>query len=189
MPKKIDQAARYAIAKRLREGVRAQVLAREYGVTVRTIYRCDQLIREVREERGVREEVIVCRVSKAELEAFDAKLAAAGVRNRSEAMRNLIRNTNGIAVPNAGLAVALHNARAALNKVGGNVTQIAKRMNDAKNRGQHQSVNEDDLQSIRHLAVYIRRFANELDLMKRGQEADFALEVSEELARLAKRGV
>ncbi len=68
MPRKIDHAARYAIAKRLRAGVRPQVLAREYGVTVRTIYRCDQVIREVREERGVHEEVIVCRVSKAELE-------------------------------------------------------------------------------------------------------------------------
>ena len=189
MSRKIDHAARYAIARRLREGVRAQVLAREYGVTVRTIYRCDQLIREIREERGVREEVIVCRVSKAELEAFDAKLAAAGVRNRSEAMRNLIRATNGIAVPDAEMAEALHDVKTALNRVGNNVTQIAKRMNDAKNRGQHQSVNEDDLKSIRHLAGFVLRLAGNLDLMKRGQEADLAQEVSEELARLAARGV
>ena len=189
MPRKIDHAARYAIAKRLRAGVRPQVLAREYGVTVRTIYRCDQVIREVREERGVREAVVVCRVSKAELEAFDAKLRAAGVGNRSEALRNLIRATGGIAVPDAELARALHEARASLNRVGNNVSQIAKRMNDAKNRGQHQSIDEDDLRSIRHLAGYVLGLADDLALMKEGRDTDLRQEVSAELARLAERGV
>lgn len=189
MPRKIDHATRHAIARKLREGVRPQVLAREHGVTVRTIYRCDQVIREVREERGVRSEIVVCRVSRAELDAFDAKLAAAGVGNRSEALRNLIRNTNGIAVPDAALAQALHDARAALNRVGNNVTQIAKRMNDAKNRGLRPPFDENDLQSIRHLAGYVLGLADRLDLMKRGQEADLAQEVSKELARLAARGV
>ena len=189
MPRKIDHAARHAIAKRLRDGVRPQVLAREYGVTVRTIYRCDQTVREVREERGMRSETVVCRVSKAELDAFDAKLRASGVGNRSEALRNLIRATGGVAAPDAEMVQALHDARAALNRVGNNVTQIAKRMNDAKNRGQPLPFKDADLQQARHLAGYVLGFADQLGSMAEGRRAKLELEVSDELARLAERGV
>ncbi len=94
-----------------------------------------QFMRQIQIERGSRTETVVCRVSPADLALFDEKLKEAGVRNRSEALRNVIRNVGGIAAPDAELAEALHAMKAALNRVGNNVSQIAKRMNDAKNRG------------------------------------------------------
>ncbi len=189
MTKKLDHTTRQSIAKKVREGVRPQVLAREYGVTVRTVYRCAQVMRDIQIESGNRTEVIVCRVSPADLALFDAKLKEAGVRNRSEALRNVIRNTTGIAMPDAALAEALTGMKGALNKVGNNVVQIAKRMNEASNRGQPVTFAEGDLMKIRHLARFVLDFADQADLMARGRSATLDLQISDELRRMAERGV
>ena len=178
MTRRLDHTTRQSIAKKVREGARPQVLAREYGVTVRTVYRCAQLMRDIQIERGSRTEVIVCRVSPADLAQFDAKLKEAG-----------IRNTSGMAMPDAELAEALLSMKGALNKVGNNVTQIAKRMNDAKNQGQPLPFAEEDLVEMRHLAGFILDFADEADLMARGRRAALELKISDELKRMAERGV
>ena len=70
MARRLDHTTRQSIAKKMREGVRPQVLAREYGVTVRTVYRCAQSMREIQIERGSRTETVVCRVSPADLALF-----------------------------------------------------------------------------------------------------------------------
>ena len=158
MTRRLDHTTRQSIAKKVREGVRPQVLAREYGVTVRTVYRCAQLMRDIQIERGSRTEVIVCRVSPADLAQFDAKLKETGIRNRSEALRNVIRNTNGMAMPDAELAEALLSMK-------------------------------EDLMQMRHLAGFILDFADEADLMARGRRAALELKISDELKRMAERGV
>jgi hypothetical protein len=189
MTKKLDHTTRQSIAKKVREGVRPQVLAREYGVTVRTIYRCAEVMREIQIKRGSRTEVIVCRVSPADLAQFDAKLKEAGIRNRSEALRNVIRNTNGMAMPDAELVQALTGMKSALNKVGSNVVQIAKRMNEARNMGQPLPFKEEELIEVRHLGAFILDFADQADLMARGRSATLKVEVSDALRRMAARGV
>jgi len=189
MAKKLDHTTRQSIAKKVREGVRPHVLAREYGVTVRTVYRCAQLMRDIQIERGSRTEVVVCRVSPADLTQFDAKLKEAGIRNRSEALRNVIRNTNGMAMPDAKLVEALTGMKGALNKIGNNVVQIARRMNEARNMGRPVPFKEEDLIELRHLAGFILDFADQADLMARGRSATLQLTISDELKRMAERGV
>lgn len=132
---------------------------------------------------------MVCRVSPADLALFDEKLKEAGVRNRSEALRNVIRNVGGIAAPDAELAEALHAMKGALNRVGNNVSQIARRMNDAKNRGQAIPFSAADHAEIRHLTGMALDFADEVALMADGRRRTFELKISDELKNLAKRGV
>ena len=189
MTRRLDHTTRQSIAKKMREGVRPDVLAREYGVTVRTVYRCAQFMREIQIERGSRTETVVCRVSPADLALFDEKLKEAGVRNRSEALRNVIRNVGGMAAPDAELAEALLAMKGALNKVGNNVSQIARRMNDAKNRGQALPFSETDHTEIRHLAGMVLDFADEIALMADGRRSLLELKIANELKTLAKRGV
>ena len=62
----------------------------------------------------------------------------------------MIRNTAGMAMPDAELAEALLSMKGALNKVGNNVTQTAKRMNDDKNQGQPLPFAEEDPMEMRH---------------------------------------
>ena len=92
-------------------------------------------------------------------------------------------------MPDAELAEALLSMKGALNKVGNNVTHIAKRMNDAKNQGQPLPFAEEDLMEMRHLAGFIPDFADEADLMARGRRAALELKISDELKRMAERGV
>jgi hypothetical protein len=146
-------------------------------------------MRDIQIERGSRTEVIVCRVSPADLTQFDAKLKKAGIRNRSDALRNVIRNTAGMAMPDAELTEALLSMKGALNKVGNNVTQIAKRVNDAKNQGRPLPFAEEALMEMRHLAGFILGFADEADLMARGRRVYLELTISDELKRMAERGV
>jgi hypothetical protein len=101
----------------------------------------------------------------------------------------VIRNTNGMAMPDVELAEALLSMKGALNKVGNNVTQIAKRMSDAKNKGQPLPSAEEGLVEMRHLAGFILDFADEAGLMVRGRRAAFELKISDELKRMAERGV
>lgn len=189
MARRLDHATRQSIAKKVREGVRPAVLAREYGVTVRTVYRCAETMRQIQVERDSRTEVVVCRVSPADLAVFDAKLKKAGIRNRSEALRNVMRNTNGMAMPDAEMVEALTGMKGALNKVGNNVTQIAKRMNEAKNKGQPVLFDDEDLTAIRHLAGQVLDFADQVWSMAEGRRERLDLEISDELKRLAERGV
>lgn len=108
----------------------------------------------------------MCRVSPADLALFDAKLKEAGIRNRSEALLSM---------------------KGALNKVGNNLTQIAKRMNDAKDQGQPLPFAEEDLMEMRQLARLVLEFADEADLMARGRRAALELKISDELRRMAER--
>lgn len=146
-------------------------------------------MREIQIESGSRTEVIVCRFSPADLALLDAKLKEAGVRNRSEALRNVIRNTTGMAMPDAELAEALLSMKGALNKAGNNVVQIAKRMNEANNRGQPVTFAQRDLMEVRHLARFVLDFADQADLMARGRSATLDLQISDGLRRMAERGV
>lgn len=189
MARKLDHTTRQTIAKKVREGVRPELLAREYGVTVRTVYRCAQFMREMQAERESRTKTVVCRVSPADLALFDEKLSEAGIRNRSAALRNVIRNVGGMAAPDAELAEALLTMKGALNRVGNNVSQIARRMNDAKNRGQNLPFNETDHAEIRHLAGMVLDFADAVALMAEGRRRTLELEIADELKDLAKRGV
>lgn len=86
-------------------------------------------------------------------------------------------------------AEALNAMKGALNKVGNNVSQIAKRMNDAKNRGQSLPFREADHAEIRHLAGMVLDFADEIALMADGRRSKMELKISDELKNLAKRGV
>lgn len=58
----------------------------------------------------------------ADLTLFDQKLKEIGVRNRSEVLSNVIQNVGRIAALDAELAESPHATKAALNRVGNNIS-------------------------------------------------------------------
>jgi len=144
-------------------------------------------MRQLQIERGSRTETVVCRVSPSELAVFDERLRATGLHNRSAALRTVIQSVGGMAAPDAELAEALNAMKAALNRVGNNVSQIARRMNDAKNRGQALPFHEMEHAEIRHLAGMVLDFADEIALMARSRRSTLELTISNELKTLARR--
>lgn len=94
-----------------------------------------------------------------------------------------------MAVPDAELAEALLAMKGALNKVGNNVSQTARPMNDAKNRGQSLPFSQEDHAEMRHLAGMMLGFADEVALMADGWRSSLEPRISDELNNLAKRDV
>ncbi|MGR3482039.1 hypothetical protein [Salipiger marinus] len=120
---------------------------------------------------------------------FDAKLKEVGIGTRSEALRNVIRTVGGMAVPDAEMIEALQAMKHALYEVGNTVFQIARRMNDARNRGQDLPFSETDHAEIRHLARMMLDFADEVALMAEGRRSTLELRIADELRRLAERAL
>ena len=79
------------------------------------------------------------------------------------------------------MAEARHAMKGAFNRVGKNVSQIARRMNDAKNRGQALPFSEADHVEIRHLARMVLDIADEVALMADGRRSTLDLKISDEL--------
>ena len=69
--------------------------------------------------------ILSARVSKAELQAFDAMVAVLGYRSRSDALRAMIRVGSGFLEFSRENAEALGEVQTALHKIGVNVNQIA----------------------------------------------------------------
>lgn len=117
--------------------------------------------------------------------AFDAVLARHSVASRADGLRRLIRASNGVFQPDEHLADELQGFRASLNRVGNNITQIAKRLNEAKQKGIAPAFGAASLDQIKSLAMFIRSFANEIDLLAQRRSKGMTLAANAALEELA----
>ncbi|MGB6231267.1 MAG: hypothetical protein WBF53_14190 [Litorimonas sp.] len=166
---RLSRADRQTIVRERGRGVGTKVLAERFGVTERTIFYTVQTDGERRRERHVRSKVITVTVTVEEAEAFDAVLAEHGIGTRADGLRRLIAAANGIYRPEPDLAEALLGVRAALNRVGNNVTQIAKRLNEAKLKGMAPTFGPASIDQMRSLAGLVLETADQVDLVVRGR--------------------
>ena len=96
-------------------------------------------LRKIR-DRGLRDDpastsmgrAITVRVSAAEYGAFEAAIARAGYRNRSDGLRALIRLATGFLELSAGEAADLDALSRELNKIGVNINQMARLANSGR---------------------------------------------------------
>lgn len=63
-----------------------------------------------------------------------------------------MQGSSGIFLPDEHLSSELSSFRAALNRVGNNITQIARRMNEAKKRGMPAPWSDRQYEEVRSLA-------------------------------------
>lgn len=115
--------------------------------------------------------ILSTRVTAEEMLAFDAALAAAGYRSRSEALRALLRGAGGAVSVTAAEAELLGTLAHELHKVGVNVNQIAL----AANRRQISLVMSqwEELRALRQLLPELRLGIGRLVALRRkaGQTA------------------
>lgn len=100
-------------------------------------------------------------------------------------MRRLVQAAGELFQPDAHLADGLAGMRASLNRVGNNVTQIAKRMNEANLRGARPPFSDRDLTQMRQLAGFVLDFADQVDLLARRRVEGVSLVAGEALRELA----
>ncbi|MGB7242598.1 MAG: transposase [Sulfitobacter sp.] len=176
---------RLMIVREAAKGADVKGLALRFGVTRRTIHYTIKREKDRRRDTGVRTAAASVTVTPDEMKAFDAELARHGFDSRADGLRALMQATNGIFVPDEHLANELAGYRAALNRVGNNITQIARRLNEAKKRGMPASWSEKQYEEIRALAGMVLQMGDQIDLLVRRRNATMTVTVTDVLREFA----
>ena len=186
--RRLTETERLNIAQERLQGVAAGDLATRYGVSLKSVYNAANHAADRQTANGSRPKVIGVRVSPKELQRFDAALARHGVVHRSDALRCLILAADDILRPDEGMTDELRNLSAALNRVGNNVNQVARRLNEAKIKGERLPYTAASHAEIRDLAALVFDMADQIQEMFRGRRRVLDLEVTKALAGLARQG-
>lgn len=186
--RRLTETERLNIAQERLQGVAAGDLATRYGVSLKSVYNAANHAADRQTANGSRPKVIGVRVSPKELQRFDAALARHGVVHRSDALRCLILAADDILRPDEGMTDELRELSAALNRVGNNVNQVARRLNEAKIKGERLPYTAASHAEIRDLAVLVFDMADQIQEMFRGRRRVLDLEVTKALVGLARQG-
>jgi transposase-like protein len=130
--KRLTQNQRFAIVRKRAEGEPIEDLAREFGVTTRSIFYTLKADQSRKLDARVRSELVNVRLTPNELAGFDAVLTRHDIASRAEGMRRLIHASNDLFVPDDELANQMQGLSASLNRTGNHINQIAQRLNEAK---------------------------------------------------------
>lgn len=183
--RRLSDLERLEIVREIHEGISSSVLATRFDVTVRTIQYTIRRETHRKRDSGIRTETVSVTLTPEELTRFDGLLARHEIKYRSDGLRRLIQSANGVFQPDHHLAAELGRFRAALNRVGNNVTQIAKRMNEANNKGLRPQFGRASLTQMRSLAGLVLEFADQIDLLARRRSDGISLVIDDILKELA----
>jgi hypothetical protein len=186
--RRLTETERLSIAKERAQGVAAAELATRYGVSLKSVYNAANHSADRQTVNGSRPKVIGVRVSARELQRFDAALSRHGIARRSDALRCLILAADDLLRPDDGMTEELRALSAALNRVGNNVNQVARRLNEAKLKGERLPYTPASHSEIRDLAVLVFDMADQIQEMFRARRRALDLEVTKALAGLARQG-
>ena len=185
--RRLTETERLHISQERSQGVAAGDLATRYGVSLKSVYNAANHAADRQTANGSRPKVVGVRVSPKELQRFDAALARHGVLHRSDALRCLILAADDILRPDEGMTDELRGLSAALNRVGNNVNQVARRLNEAKLKGERLPYTPASHAEIRDLAVLVFDMADQIQEMFRARRRALDLEVTKALADLARQ--
>ena len=181
-----DQERRQIVRERAK-GVAVRDLAIALKVSPKTVYNVLNHGRSAVSANDSRTRVLTMRVTERDLRGFDAALSRRGIAHRSDAMRCLMLATDDLLRPDEGMTEELRALSAALNRVGNNVNQIARRLNEAKLKGERLPYTAASHAEIRDLAVLVFELADQIQEMFRARRRVLDLEVTRALAGLAQQ--
>ena len=167
--RRLTENERLGIARERAEGVPVQALADRYGVSRVSIYNAAHHGSERRAANRSRSRVIGIRVSDRDLQGFDATLARRGIVHRSDALRCLMLAADDLLRPDVAMTAELRAMSAALNRAGNNVNQVARRLNEAKLKGEPLRYGAESHAGIRDLAGLVFDMADQIQALYRAR--------------------
>jgi hypothetical protein len=159
-------------------------LASRYGVSLVSVYNAVNHASGRRISNGSRSRVLNLRVSEAELRAFDASLSRRGITHRTDALRRFVMAADDLLAPDEYMTEELRGLGAALNRVGNNINQIARRLNEGRVRGEVAKLSVPEQAEIRALAGLVFDMSDQIQELARNRRRALELEVSQALAPL-----
>lgn len=182
--RRLTDQERHRITRDRAKGVSVRVLATRLGVSEKTVYNVLSHGRAARSANGSRTRVLTMRISEGDLRAFDDCLSRRRIAHRSEAMRRLLLAASGLLAPDDHLVDEMRGLGAALNRVGNNVNQIARRLNEARVRGEALPWTGTGPTEVRALAGLIFTLADQIQDLSRNRRERLKIEVDKALAPL-----
>ncbi|MFV1577476.1 hypothetical protein VWZ87_12360 [Phaeobacter sp. JH20_37] len=183
--KRLTQNQRFAIVRKRAEGVPIEDLAREFGVTTRSIFYTLKADQSRKLDARVRSELVNVRLTPKELASFDAVLTRHDINSRAEGLRRLIHASNDLFVPDDELANQMQGLSASLNRTGNNINQIAQRLNEAKRQGKTPTYGNSAHGQVRALARLIFDIADQVQDMAQRRRSALSGEVARVLGGFA----
>ena len=185
--RRLTDQERLQIVRERAKGVPVRDLAIALNVSPKTVYNVLSHGRSAVSANDSRTRVLTMRVTERDLRGFDAALSRRGIAHRSDALRCLILATDDILRPDQNMTEELRGLSAALNRVGNNVNQVARRLNEAKLKGERLPYTPASHAEIRDLAVLVFDMADQIQEMFRARRRALDLEVTKALAGLAQQ--
>ena len=182
---RLTRNQKFDIVRSRENGASVQGLARDFGVTPRTIYYTLRSERDRRRDGGTRTQQVSVTVTEDELATFDVVLRRHNVRSRSDGLRQLIQIAEDLFVPDDDMGDALHGVSASLNRIGNNVSQIAKRMNEANIKGMRPPFPDQSYNQMRSLAGFVFEMGDQVQQMVERRRARLSVRVNAALKELA----
>ena len=178
-----DQERRKIVRERAK-GVSVRALSAAMKVSPKTVYNVLSHGRTAVSANGSRTRVLTLRVTDRDLLGFDAALSRRGIAHRSDAMRCLMLAADDLLRPDAGLTAEMRAMSAALNRVGNNVNQIARRLNEARLKGERLPYTAASHAEVRDLAAFVFDMADQVQALMRARRRALDLDVTRALAVL-----
>ncbi len=182
-----DQERRQIVRERAK-GVSVGAISAALKVSPKTVYNVIGRGRSAVSANDSRTRVLTMRVTDRDLRGFHAALARRRIAHRSDAMRCLMLAADDILRPDEGMTDELRGLSAALNRVGNNVNQVARRLNEAKLKGERLPYTPASHAEIRDLAVLVFEMADQIQEMFRARRRTLDLQVTKALAGLVGQG-
>lgn len=184
--RKLTDDERHQIIEARAEGTPATTLACRFGVSRRTIY---NTLRKAKGARPARTRTISTRVSARELAGFRDGLAKRGITDNPAALRRLMGAADVLLRPADQSVIDQMQAWGAdIATHGAAINQIARKLNEAKLRGQPIPYTAKDAATIRAFAVFFVAFVEEFRGLWEARQAAMTREVDKVLAELATKG-
>ena len=133
--RRLTPAQRVEIARERAKGVPSRALATRFGVSVQTVTAAVRSLRDAPAVEGQGTRVLGLRVTTQEARAFEAAIGRLGI-SKTEALRRLMHAASDVLAPDEELADRLRRYGAEVNRVGGNLNQLARACNEARLMGQ-----------------------------------------------------
>lgn len=135
MPRRLTLGQCLEIARERAKGVASKDLAARFEVAPQTINAVARRLRDAPAVEDTGTQVVSVRVSIQELRAFEAAAKSYNL-TKTEALRRLMRSATTVLAPDGQTVDGLLTLAAQVNRLGGNLNQVAYVCNEARAQGQ-----------------------------------------------------
>lgn len=166
--RRLTAEQRQTIVREHAKGVLAQALAERFSVSRQSVHAILRRAQDAAAVMGTQTRVVGVRVTDKDMRSFDAALARLGL-GRSEAVKRMMRAVSGLLALDDESTQGLNQLSAAVNRMGGNVNQIARACNEARLRGEPLPYTAQTHAELREAAALMFDVSTQVRALARGR--------------------